>query len=58
MKYMSSLNKDKIYQVLSELWPLISVRKMFLGDIFGIHCFIGFIFHTQVYNHKTHFKFD
>ena len=31
IKYMSSSIKDKIYQLLPELWPLISVRKMVSG---------------------------
>ena len=34
------------------------VRKWFPGDIFWKHRGIGFIFHTQVYNHKTLVKFD
>ena len=28
IKYRSSLITDKIHQLLSELWPLISIRKM------------------------------
>ena len=31
IKYRSSSIKDKIHRVLSELWPLISVRKMVSG---------------------------
>ena len=33
-------------------------EKWFPGDIFRIHWCIGFIFHTQVYNHKIQVKFD
>ena len=33
-------------------------EKWFPGDIFLIHQCIGFIFHTQVYNHKIQVKFD
>ena len=33
-------------------------EKWFPGDIFWIHRCIGFIFHTQVYNHKIQVKFD
>ena len=33
-------------------------EKLFLGDIFLIHWYIGFIFHTQVYNNKMQVKFD
>ena len=33
-------------------------EKWFLGDIFWKHWCIGFIFHTQVYNHKIQVKFD
>ena len=31
IKYRSSSITDKIHQLLSELWPLISVRKMVSG---------------------------
>ena len=31
IKYRSSLITDKIHRLLSELWPLISVRKMVSG---------------------------
>ena len=31
IKYRSSSIKDKIHRILSELWPLISVRKMVSG---------------------------
>ena len=31
IKYSSSSIKDKIYRLLSELWPLIAVRKMVSG---------------------------
>ena len=34
IKYRSSLISDKINSLLSELWPLISVKNGFLGDIF------------------------
>ena len=57
IKYRSSSIMDKIHQ-LSELWPLISNEKWFPGDIFWIQLCIGFIFHTQVYNHKIQVKFD
>ena len=33
-------------------------EKWFPGDIFRKHWCIGFIFHTQVHNHKIQFKFD
>ena len=33
-------------------------KKWFPGDIFWIHQCIGFIFHTQVYNHKIQVKLD
>ena len=33
-------------------------EKWFPGDIFCKHWCIGFIFHTQVYNHKMQVKFD
>ena len=58
IKYRLSSIMGKIHQLLSELWPLISVWKWFPGDIFWIHWWIRFIFHTQVYNHKTQVKFD
>ena len=32
IKYRSSTITGKIYQLLSELWPLISVRKMVSGQ--------------------------
>ena len=38
--------------------PSSLLEKWLLGDIFWIHCFIGIIFHTQVYNHRTQVKFD
>ena len=34
IKYRSSSIMDKIHQLLSELWPLISYEKWFPGDIF------------------------
>ena len=58
IKYRSSSITGKIHQLSSELWPLISVRKWFPGDIFWIHWWNGFIFHTQVYNHRIQVKFD
>ena len=33
-------------------------EKWFPGDIFWKHWCIGFIFHTQVHNHKIQVKFD
>ena len=58
IKYRSSSITYKFHWLLSELWPLISNEKWFPGDIFWIHWCIGFIFHTQVYNHKTQVKLD
>ena len=34
IKYRSSLITGKIHRLLSELWPLISVRKMVSGRYF------------------------
>ena len=58
IKYRSSSITGKIHQLSSELWPLIWVRKMVSGRFFWIHWWNGFIFHTQVYNHKIQVKFD
>ena len=38
--------------------PWFRYEKWFPGDIFWKHWWIGFIFHTQVYNHKIQVKFD
>ena len=36
----------------------LRMKKWFPGDIFWKYWCIGFIFHTQVYNHKIQVKFD
>ena len=42
IKYRSNSIKDKIHRSLSELWPLNSVRKWFLGDTFSRYIIIKY----------------
>ena len=53
MKYRSSSITYKIHQ----LYQSYGYEKWFSGDIFLIHWCIGFLFHTQLYNHKIQVKF-
>ena len=58
IKYRSSSIMGKSTNYYQSYGPWSRYEKWFPGDIFWIHWCIGFIFHTQVYNHKIQVKLD
>ena len=58
IKYRSRSITDKIHQLLSELWPLISICKMVSGQYLLKTVMYWIHISYTVYNHKIQVKFD
>ena len=58
IKYSSSWLGIKSTDYYQSYGPWSPYEKSFPGNIFWFHRCIGFIFHTQVYNHKIQVMFD
>ena len=54
IKYRSSSIWGKFHQLLWKLWPSFDFGKWFSFEIFWKYKCVGFIYYTQVYNHKIY----